>query len=102
VVTYTIPIIRNFYVDEVGCSSDELNADYSTDCNVSENFVTFIYTIRSPLLNNVDFSVLCLVPNFQVDNHITVKGIDVIVIALFCFSSVLFCDKRNSINNIKL
>jgi len=69
--------IRNFYIDGVGCVSDESTPDYSTDCNVTENLVTFIYTIQSPLGYNMDFSILCLAPDLEVSIQITVQGIDV-------------------------
>jgi len=39
----------NFYARDNGCSPNVSNADYSTDCNVSENTITFTFTILPPL-----------------------------------------------------
>jgi len=53
----------------------ELIFMYVTNCNFSENTVTFTYKILSPLHNNVDFLISCFNPDEVKVSHIIVQGI---------------------------
>ena len=63
-------ITSSFY--DGNCSLDVSNAEYSSVCEEDENSITFTYTIRTPLRDEVDYGVTCFFPK-EVATTITVQ-----------------------------
>ena len=63
----------NFYANNA-CSANVSNAEFNTVCIKSRNFVTFTYTIHSPVISNFDYGIGCFVPNLKQTIFIQVQG----------------------------
>ena len=64
------------------CSRDVSNTDYSSFCEEDENSISFIYTIRTPLRNEINYGINCIFPvsastiiNIQVQGTMQLPGV---------------------------
>ena len=55
------------------CLANVSNADYSSFCGEDGNSISFIYTIRSPLRNEVNYEIDCFFPAAEIFTAITIQ-----------------------------
>jgi len=65
-----------FYQDNECLDSDDTNADYRSNCEITGSFIIFNITLLSPLRNNVNYGISCFHPeNVYASVTIQVQGI---------------------------
>ena len=68
------------------CLPNNSNANYTSACENSKNFINFTHTIKTPLVTNVDYGIRCIYPRTsEASFRIAVQS------TLITFFTIFFC-----------